>query len=213
MPKELKKCKTQSYSNSIPTRLWTADELSVDLGKKGIKITVERILELANSLFMPHYRIDNGEPQFVIQEAVRWISGNLLQRIDGYELPMELRVTTESVPNVGSRDTPMELHKIADKLITQPIMHNVCGVYFLCRLNKILYIGQSHNCASRIANHGITGKKFDCAYILPCPVTELDSLEGSFIRAIKPPLNISSGCATTHHKFSDLFDAESHKHA
>ena len=61
------------------------------------------------------------------------------------------------------------------------------GVYFLVDGNKVVYVGQSVNVYSRIAQHH--SKAFDSFAFIPCKKEILDSLESLYIHILRPPLN------------------------
>ncbi len=65
-----------------------------------------------------------------------------------------------------------------------------CGVYFLISGNEIVYVGQSVNIPSRIEQHKKDQQKtFDRYYYIECKVTELDVVEGRYIRKFMPKYN------------------------
>ena len=77
-----------------------------------------------------------------------------------------------------------------------------CGVYFLCKGDEVVYVGQSTNVIQRVASHmaevsnpkidptaPIMRKKFDRAFFLKCETGDLDRLEGAFIRIFEPKAN------------------------
>jgi len=66
-----------------------------------------------------------------------------------------------------------------------------CGVYFLFKEDKVVYVGQSINVAARISQHS-GSKDFDSFSVLLCDQSKLDLLEGLYIRLLKPELNFSS---------------------
>ncbi len=66
-----------------------------------------------------------------------------------------------------------------------------CGIYFLIKDNEIVYIGQSVNIASRVADH--TGKDFDSVSYVACEQNKLDILESLYILAYQPKLNGMAG--------------------
>lgn len=68
---------------------------------------------------------------------------------------------------------------------------DACGVYFLIKNKKIVYIGQSINIASRVTQH--RDKDFDSVSYVSCDRSELDVLESLYILAYKPPLNGIAG--------------------
>jgi excinuclease UvrABC nuclease subunit len=61
------------------------------------------------------------------------------------------------------------------------------GVYFLVQDQEVVYVGQSVNIYSRIAQH--PDKKFDKYAFVPCEVELLDKLESLYIHTLKPRLN------------------------
>ena len=63
-----------------------------------------------------------------------------------------------------------------------------CGVYFLRKAGSIVYVGQSVNVYSRVAQHE-RDKDFDTVTFVPCQPEQLDDLEGFYIRLLCPPLN------------------------
>lgn len=99
----------------------------------------------------------------------------------------------------GDCAPPEALQPIAGKLTVVKLANGDCGVYFLCRGHRVLYVGQSTNVASRIGAHAGAGLAFERAYVLPAPRECLDALEGAFIRALRPPHNragIREDCLT-----------------
>ncbi len=64
------------------------------------------------------------------------------------------------------------------------------GVYFLIDSGKVVYVGQSVNVYSRIAQHH--SKSFDSFAFIPCKKEILNSLESLYIHILQPPLNSNS---------------------
>jgi hypothetical protein len=98
-------------------------------------------------------------------------------------------------PSIGSFDVPIELRAIANLLIPMPLesIENVSmsGVYFLASQGRLVYVGQSINVMSRIGAH-FGAKTFDFAFFVRVPPSDLDFVEGEFIRTLKPKYNFSS---------------------
>lgn len=69
-------------------------------------------------------------------------------------------------------------------------MNDPSGVYFLCRGEKVVYVGQSMNVFSRVAAHAarIEGV-FDRAFYVPCCRALLNETERYWIRKLQPELN------------------------
>lgn len=66
---------------------------------------------------------------------------------------------------------------------------DLCGIYFLVRDARVVYVGQSTNVFRRVAQHMNNGMEFDAYHFLPVPVHELDKVEDKYIRLLKPKLN------------------------
>jgi len=61
------------------------------------------------------------------------------------------------------------------------------GIYFLVSGHEVVYVGQSVNVYSRIAQH--LNKDFDRYAYVPCDVDVLDILESLYIHCLRPKLN------------------------
>jgi len=68
------------------------------------------------------------------------------------------------------------------------VLADCCGVYFLIRLGKVVYVGQSVNVHSRISGH-VGSKKFDKFAYVQCKRSALDVIESLYIHVLRPPLN------------------------
>jgi excinuclease UvrABC nuclease subunit len=62
------------------------------------------------------------------------------------------------------------------------------GIYFLCKDNKVVYIGQSKDVTNRVNGH-IGFKEFDSVTAMLVPEGLLDEVEKYWIKRIKPELN------------------------
>lgn len=65
-----------------------------------------------------------------------------------------------------------------------------CGIYFLVRDGKVIYVGQSRDIVFRVATHRKDGKyKFDFAMHVDCPPEMLNAAETWFILKLSPQRN------------------------
>jgi hypothetical protein len=171
---------TESDEIKWPSGLKKASQIAEQLN-----LSEQRILELADSQYIPHWRIDGGDPLFQIQETKKWVAKNILNRIDGTDLPVHLKLMI-SPPE--AKEAPPEIRETPN-LREVPIFD--CyppGVYFLVKDNTVVYVGQSLNPLARVGAHMRT-KDFDRAYMIPVPSSLLNSVEGAIIRAMNPLLN------------------------
>jgi hypothetical protein len=84
---------------------------------------------------------------------------------------------------------------------------NYCGIYFLIENDSIVYVGQSVNIHSRIAQHAQFKGFSRIAYII-CEPHELNVLESLYIHAYQPELNgeTSWGGKSSPYSLQQLFD-------
>lgn len=170
------------YSDKWPTGLKSSNEISEELG-----IEVERITDLANSGFMPHFRLEGGEPLFKVGEVKTWCAQNLMFREDGRPLPPRIGIIIERTGDPVAGSVPRELAAVPSLMdITNYDLGP--GIYFLCQDGEVIYIGQSIRPLSRIATHS-SEKTFDRVFFLKLPRSDLDLIEGSLIRTLKPSGN------------------------
>jgi hypothetical protein len=170
------------FTADWPSGLKTVEQAAADLC-----IGPNRLLDLANGGFAPHYRIDGGAPLFRISELKRWAAVNLMQVVEGRDRPAPVRVIAPAPRVVDFRKVPQALREIVGLCdITDEIMRT--GVYFLCRDGCVLYVGQSINAAARVAEH-YRRYEFESVLFLPWPGDDLDRLEAALIRELRPPLN------------------------
>jgi len=85
---------------------------------------------------------------------------------------------------------PVELITIGDQILEfeVPMSWPPC-IYFLLDGLEVIYVGQSINLLSRIVGHRRDKKEFDRILYLPVAQADLNKIEQSWIRKLKPRLN------------------------
>lgn len=146
--------------------------------------SAQRLTELAEAGLAPHYRIDGGPPLFYVNEIKNWIAAELTHHQPGK--PVDLLVASR--PSDASLERRPDSLAQLENLKEIPCPHLGPGIYFLCVDAELRYIGQSINPFSRIGQHSKV-KKFSRVFFLPCPASELDTLERKFIAMLQPPDN------------------------
>lgn len=194
MPTVLKELPVTGYADALPTNLLTAAELAEKLGDNGVPLGKERLIQLADAYYIPHYRIDGGPPMFAYNVARGWIAKNITVQVFGQDLPVSVNVLSTHSPGNILGQVPQALSLLSQRLI-QADVFLLSGIYFLCSEGEVVYVGQSMCLGDRLASHVREGKKiFDHVYILPALTNDLSAMEGAFIRALSPRYNIVSPC-------------------
>ena len=169
------------------TTEWPSNLISLEQAAPAISISCERLQLLADGGFAPHYRIDGGPPMFRVAELRRWAGANLVEQVEGRELPAPIRVITAAPRILDYRKVPTGLREVIGLCdVTDEIKRT--GIYFLCRDGCLLYVGQSINVAARVTEH-YRRYEFDSVLFLPWPGDDLNRIEAALIRELRPPLN------------------------
>ncbi len=167
----------------LPFGLKTADEISPTVG-----LTPSRIIELAASGHFPHHWFDGEGPFFKQTESTAWVRANITSAAGGLPLPKSLKLIDGEPMRAMPGQIPAEISAL-DGLMVFPMMPAFpCAIYFLCKRGRVVYVGQSTSLIARVLSH-TKCKQFDSVLYLPCPESELDRVEGSFIRVLRPELN------------------------
>jgi hypothetical protein len=158
---------------------------------KGV-VSAQRLLELAECGMVPHYLVDE-KIMFGPGETKEWLNHNLVVRVPGAHLGDSICRVVNVVEPVGDKAIPpVSLRAIAGFLIPMGLESvktvPFSGVYFLCHKGEVVYVGQSINVLSRVGQH-IGHKTFDSVFFVRIPKSDLDFVEGTFIRTLEPKYN------------------------
>jgi len=114
---------------------------------------------------------------------------NLLRgEIEELESKLKSLRREEEYQTISFSITSRRLMREEDIVAASQPWDRVCGVYFLIKGNRVVYVGQSMNVHSRIPSHTIT-KDFDSVTVISCDKDQLDVLESLYIYMLDPPLN------------------------
>ena len=148
-------------------------------------ISTEELINLAESGYAPHYRIKDGPPMFKLSEIKEWVKNNLLNAHGGRVLPKVVRVFNGNEPQREA--VPSSIRRVQGLRDISSLLFIGPGIYFLCKEQEVVYVGQSVNATARVHQHA--KKEFDSVFFLPWPEDDLSRIEAAFIRFLQPPLN------------------------
>jgi len=163
--------------------LQTAEYISARTG-----IEADRLTELANAGYVPHYQLDGKGPFFKVREVQAWVKDNLLQVLTGLPMPTKAIICTQARPQSG---VPLRLAGIGG-LQYLPMPIPVSAIYFLVFRGEVVYVGQTANVAVRVAHHAASNKEFDEAWFLPMPISQLNQAEMAYIDLFTPRYNYNA---------------------
>lgn len=162
--------------------LRTAEEVAA-----AVRMSADRLRELAEVDVIPHFRIDGGPPLFSLAGLKNYVRRYLTTVCPGEPLPINLRPVVQQPP--APKTIPRALAEIESRVCELPSLDYPPCVYFLMQGVEIVYVGQSRNLPARLAQHREDGKLWDRVLYLPVPAECLYAVEAEWIRTLRPPLN------------------------
>jgi hypothetical protein len=173
--------KKAHQETEIFNSLLTAEDLAKKL--RGL-MTLEDIKFYAEHNWMPHYSYGAETTAFNFKEVTTWMRNNLYKH-EGKTLPINyVRLKHTPIAKNIITNPPEEIKNESD-LIQVPAGYPP-GVYFLCQDKDIVYVGQTGNLGSRLAQH-LQDKVFDNVYFIP--TENCGQVEADYIRKLKPKYN------------------------
>jgi len=168
------------------------------------RLSAERLVDLARTGVAPCYWLDGQDaPLFGKSAIAAWVDEHLLHMQEGGALLRIVGTPAELLIGPGVDRCPSEIASLYDLLREVPIRPSQSGVYFLTAGDRVVYVGQTTCIASRIADHIGGHKTFDRCLFLPVPRRDLNDVEGAFIRALRPPLNLGAPPRLCNHPTDD----------
>ncbi len=111
--------------------------------------------------------------------------------------------------DIYAKLTGKTLHSEDEIVAASVSAPKLCGVYFLIKNKRVVYVGQSISVWNRISIHAAEGKSFDRAAFIACEKKHLDILEALYIHVLRPSLNGNvspSGVKAAQLGFHELLD-------
>lgn len=173
-------------------KLRTADGLR---GKITDILKPDDIIELAKKQEIPHYILINPLTKeevfcFLPSEVNEWFRSFIYERPAISPVHLNFINYDSNEYKLGPADLiPQSLAVIKQlKKIPLATFETPPGIYFLCKDQEIVYIGQAQCVASRVLAHK-TQKDYDSIFFIHCHINQLCPTEKALIRFFKPKLN------------------------
>jgi hypothetical protein len=162
---------------------------------KVVGLDEKRLEELADDKVVPHLRIDGGPPRFHMPTLKAWIEVNLVVKCPGellLETPVEITNIHVSLPSADTAQVPESLRSVIGLRVAD-FTTQCSGIYFLCKDDDCVYIGQANRVARRIPAH-LDEKDFDRAYYIPVAIRALSQIEDQLNEAVVPKYGKCPAC-------------------
>lgn len=180
--------RSQDYSyrpTSTKSEYCDAAAIALMLG-----VTLDLIQTWVETGAVPHYFFPGDDsPRFKPSEVRSWIA-KTSKKCVGTTSPAEVVTVTVVRREVSSKPLPHrvpESIRSIDGLLELDLGQRYCGIYFLCKGNDVVYVGQSVNVIARIGTHQQdVSKSFDRAFFFCCKPEDLDRVERALIDELLP---------------------------
>jgi hypothetical protein len=150
------------------------------------------INSLAEKRELKHYRLKGEYEEIYLFDNDEIMSDLDIMEVDAKKIPDVIKIQCYDEKVTSSDNIPLEISKI-DSLFKLPktLFNSGTCIYFLCKNEKVVYVGQSENVHQRLIEHMKT-KEFDSVFYLRVPAHKMNKIETALISYLKPYYNKTS---------------------
>ena len=147
------------------------------------------INNLAEKREINHYVLRGEYENIYLFDNEEVISALDIMEVEAKKTPDVIPIQIQDERTTESDSIPFEISKI-DSLFKLPksLFNSGTCIYFLCRDEKVVYVGQAENVHQRLVEH-IKTKLFDSVFYLRVPVNKMNKVEHALISHLKPEYN------------------------
>ena len=149
------------------------------------------INNLAEKREIKHYRLKGEYEEIYLFDNDEIISDLNIMQVEAKKVPDVIKIQCYDEKVTASDEIPIEISKI-DSLFKLPksLFNSGSCIYFLCKNDKVVYVGQAENVHQRLVEHMRT-KVFDAVFYLRVPAHKMNKIESALISYLKPEYNKS----------------------
>ena len=149
------------------------------------------INNLAEKREIKHYRLKGEYEEIYLFDNDEIISDLDIMQVEAKKVPDVIKIQCYDENVTASDEIPIEISKI-DSLFKLPksLFNSGSCIYFLCKNDKVVYVGQAENVHQRLVEHMRT-KVFDAVFYLRVPAHKMNKIESALISYLKPEYNKS----------------------
>ena len=164
------------------------------------------INNLAEKREIKHYRLKGEYEEIYLFDNEEIISDLDIMQVEAKKTPDLIKIQCYDEKVTASDEIPIEISKI-DSLFKLPktLFNSGTCIYFLCRNEKVVYVGQAENVHQRLVEHMKT-KLFDAVFYIRVPANKMNKIENSLISYLKPEYN-KTGLGANDNKSKSLAES------
>lgn len=150
------------------------------------------INSLAEKRELKHYRLIGEYEEIYLFDNDEIMSDLNILEVEAKKVPDVIKIQCYDEKVTVDDDIPIEISKI-DSLFKLPksLFNSGSCIYFLCKNEKVVYVGQAENVHQRLVEH-MRDKEFTSVFYLRVPVHKMNKIENALISYLKPEYNRTS---------------------
>ena len=170
------------------------------------EVIVSYINDLASKRKIKHYILTGEYENIYLFDSDEIINDLNIIEIQAQKITEIVQIQCYDEKINASDNIPIEISKI-DGLFKLPksLFNSGTCIYFLCRNEKVVYVGQAENVHQRLVEHMRT-KDFDAVFYIRVQANKMNKIENSLISYLKPEYN-KTGFNATDNKSKSLAES------
>lgn len=147
------------------------------------------INNLAEKREIKHYRLKGEYEEIYLFDNEEIISDLDIMQVEAKKTTDIIKIQCYDEKITSSDNIPIEISKINTLFkLPKTLFNSGTCIYFLCRNEKVVYVGQAENVHQRLVEHMRT-KNFDAVFYIRVQANKMNKMENSLISYLKPEYN------------------------
>lgn len=163
--------------------------------------TAEYLNRLAFKGEIRHYRLRGEHGEIILFNKDEIFEDLDVCAVEMKKSPNVIKIQCYDEKVTHKDNVPIEISRIEELFkLPETLFNSGTCVYFLCRENKVVYVGQAQNVHSRLVEH-MRDKVFDAVFYIRVPAQRMNKIESALIGYLNPEYN-KTALSTNNSKIS-----------
>jgi hypothetical protein len=150
---------------------------------------VKYINSLAEKREVKHYRLIGEYEEVYLFDNDEILSDLQIMEFEAKKIPELIKIQCYDENVTDTDNVPLEISRITHLFkLPKSLFNSGSCIYFLCKDEKVVYVGQAENVHQRLIEHMKT-KEFDAVFYLHVPLNKMNKIESALISYLKPLYN------------------------
>lgn len=146
---------------------------------------------LAENRMIKHYILEGVNEKVYLFDADEILDGLEILEIEAKKVTEVIKIQCYDEKVKHSDNIPIEISRIEELYrVPKSLFNSGSCIYFLCKNEKVVYVGQAENIHQRLIEHQ-KNKVFDDVYYIRVSAHKMSKVEAALISYLKPEYNKS----------------------